>query len=232
MTRSSVSCIVPVYNGERYLGETIDSILGQTLAPLEVIIVDDGSTDATAAVVKSYGESVRYIYQEHAGVSEARNHGVRLAAGDLLAFLDADDLFVPRKLERQAERFAVRPELDMSSAYTLNFWSPELNDEERDHDPKLATPWPRHISTWMLRPALFERVGGFDENMPLSQDVDWNVRAQASGAIIETLPDILSRRRLHLRNVTRRAQSDCRDAVLRSVRTHLGRLKGRDARKR
>ena len=218
-----VSCIVPVFNGERYLAETIESILAQTARPLEVVVVDDGSTDRTAELTESFGEPVRLVRQEHRGVSSARNLGVREARGELLAFLDADDLYLPRKTAQQLARFAARPELEMSAACTVNFWSPDLALDERDHDPKMTTPWPRHISTWVIRRALFERIGNFDESMPLSQDVDWHLRAESGGVVCETLPDVLTRRRLHRGNVTRHARADCRAAVLKSLRGHLER---------
>lgn len=223
MTEADVSCIVPVFQGERYLGEAIASILAQTSPPLEVVVVDDGSHDRSVAIAESFGDPVRVVRQPHRGVSAARNAGIRAARGTLLAFLDADDLFLPEKLALQCARLAVRPELELSAAYTRNFWSPELPADSRDHDPKMIEPWPRHISTWVVRPRLFARVGGFDEAMPLSQDVDWHMRAERMGVISETLPDVLTHRRLHTGNVTRHARAQCRAAVLHSLREHLAR---------
>ena len=223
MAEGGISCIVPVFNGERYLTEAIESILTQTAPPLEIIVVDDGSTDRTVELARSFGDAVRLVRQEHRGVSAARNHGVRVAHGELLAFLDADDLYLPRKLAQQRARFVARPELELSAAHTENFWSSELPEDARDHDPKMTAPWPRHISTWVMRSRLFERIGTFDEAMPLSQDVDWHLRAESAGVVSETLPDILTRRRLHLGNVTRHARADCRAAVLQSLRGHLDR---------
>jgi glycosyltransferase involved in cell wall biosynthesis len=223
MTLLGVSCIIPVYNGARYLGETIESVIEQTELPRELIVVDDGSTDESAAVARSFGDRVRYLWQQHTGASAARNHGIRAARHELIAFLDADDLFVPRKLALQIARFVARPALEMSTAHTVNFWSPDVPVEERDHDPKLTNPWPRCICTWVVRRELFGTIGAFDESMPLSQDVDWGIRVQASGAVIETLPDVLTHRRLHAGNVTRMARERCRQAVLGSVRAHLRR---------
>jgi len=221
-----VSCVIPVYNGARYLRETLDSVLAQSLPLAEVVVVDDGSTDGTAEIIGSYGGGVRYLYQPHAGVSAARNRGVRAATQPLIAFLDADDLFLRHKTERQVERFIALPDLDMSAAHAINFWSPELAVEQRRHQPKLTTPWPRCIGTWVVRRAVFDVVGDFDEEMPVSQDVDWNIRVQASGARIETLPAVLTRCRLHDANVTRLARDACRKAVLGSLRAHLRRARG------
>ena len=114
----------------------------------------------------------------------------------------------------------------MSAAHAINFWSPELAVEQRRHQPKLTTPWPRCIGTWVVRRAVFDVVGDFDEEMPVSQDVDWNIRVQASGARIETLPAVLTRCRLHDANVTRLARDACRKAVLGSLRAHLRRARG------
>ena len=223
MAEDGISCIVPVFNGERYLAEAIASVHAQTSPPLEIIVVDDGSTDRTAEIARSFGAPVRLVGQDHRGVSATRNHGARVARGALLAFLDADDLYLPHKLARQLARFVARPGLELSAAYTMNFWSPELADDARDHDPKMTAPWPRHISTWVMRAPLFERIGPFDEAMPLSQDVDWHLRAESRGVVSETLPDVLTRRRLHLGNVTRHVRADCRAAVLKSLREHLDR---------
>ncbi|MHC4407236.1 MAG: glycosyltransferase family 2 protein [Planctomycetota bacterium] len=101
--KSQVSVIIPCYNAARFLGEAIDSALDQSLPPLEVIVVDDGSTDRSAAIAQSYGSPVRLIRQRHEGESTARNRGIDEARGDWIAFLDADDLWMSTKLERQLE---------------------------------------------------------------------------------------------------------------------------------
>ena len=110
MKNSLISCIVPVYNGERYLGEALDSILAQTYRPLEIIVVDDGSTDGTAEVVAIYGDQVRYLKQVNGGPAATRNLGLSSSNGEFVAFLDQDDLCHPEKLERLMERFKTRPE--------------------------------------------------------------------------------------------------------------------------
>src|ERR687893_681850 len=101
MSAPLVSCIVPVFNGERYLQAALDSIFAQTYRSLEVLVVDDGSTDNTAAIVGSYGDRVRYLQQDNHGPSAARNRGIEAATCEFIAFLDADDLWHAEKLERQ-----------------------------------------------------------------------------------------------------------------------------------
>lgn len=214
---TTISCIIPVHNGARHVGEAIESVLRQSLRPRELIVVDDGSVDDTPRVVRSFGDRVRYERQTHRGVSAARNRGIRLSVGELVAFLDADDLFVPRKLEFQARQFERNPWLEMSAGYVENFVDGELDDEQ-GHEFRRRVPWPRGLQTWVVRRSVFDRVGVFDEAMPLSQDVDWHLRAKVAGIVIETLPLILVRRRIHAGNNTRFANERCRAAVLESLR--------------
>src|SRR5262249_15019068 len=115
-----VSVVVPAYNAERTLRETLDSVLGQTLQDFEVLVVDDGSSDATAAVARDAGDPrVRVLSVPNGGVARARNLGIQEANGDLIAFLDADDLWRPRKLERQVEALEARPRAGMSFTAAL-----------------------------------------------------------------------------------------------------------------
>src|SRR5688572_23408840 len=100
-----ITCIIAVYNGERYLGEALDSILGQTYQPLRVVVADDGSTDKTAEVAAHYGARIIYLHQSNQGYAASKNLGLNAAQGDFVAFLDADDLWHPEKLERQMARF-------------------------------------------------------------------------------------------------------------------------------
>src|SRR5438045_4325502 len=98
MQKGLVSVVIPNYNYARYVGDAVDSVLGQTYADLEVIVVDDGSTDASRDVLLSYGDSVKTISQQNQGVSAARNNGVAASRGEFVAFLDADDLWLPEKV--------------------------------------------------------------------------------------------------------------------------------------
>ena len=202
-----VSCIIPVFNGARYAAAAIRSVLAQTAPPLEVLVVDDGSTDDTARVVGAFGDEVTFLQQANAGVSAARNRGVQSARGDLLCFLDADDQLHPEKLARQCAHLQARPGLEFCDARTQYFWSEELTAGELARDHRHAhTFWhddiAGHISTWLIRRAVFDRIGLFDEHLRFSEDTDWRLRFQDSGGQIETLQMVLSYRRLHPRNVT------------------------------
>ncbi|MFW6059578.1 MAG: glycosyltransferase family 2 protein [Phycisphaeraceae bacterium] len=209
MTEASVSFIIAVYNGERYIAEAIDSILAQTVPPLEVIVVDDGSTDGTAEIVRGYDAPVRYVHQHNAGQSAARNHGVRLSRGEYIAFLDADDLVHPKKLERQLAAFAEEPALAMCDAFAVNFWSEDVPAHERGRDAAQAIthperPYPNHISTWLIRRAAFDAVGEFEEGRMFGEDSAWHDRFQAADLPWRTLNTVLARRRLHNSNITLR----------------------------
>ena len=119
-----VSVIIPVYNGERYLGEAIESVLAQTYKEVELIVVDDGSTDKSAAVARCFTD-VRYCFQPNSGIGAARNQGADLARGGLLAFLDADDRWVRDKLLWQTKALAADNELAMVFGHVQQFPSPE-----------------------------------------------------------------------------------------------------------
>lgn len=234
MTEPVVSCIVPVFNGERYLAEALDSILAQQYRPLDIIVVDDGSTDGTAAIVNRYGDRVRALRQPHAGAPAARNRGLQAARGEFIAFLDSDDLWHREKLARQMARFTARPELEVSVTHLQSFWVPELRDEaERFRDHPLSQAQPGYVTITMLaRRALFERVGVFDMRRSVGDPMDWFVRAAEHDAVMELLPDTLAYRRLHQRNLSwesgasRRMTTAMQDAVLRVVKESLDRRRG------
>jgi glycosyltransferase involved in cell wall biosynthesis len=196
-----ISCIVPVFNGARFLAEAIDSILGQSLAPGEVIVVDDGSTDSTPEVAARYGGRVTYVRQDNAGPSAARNRGVLRSRGDFVAFLDADDLWHPDKLARQAEHFATRRKLDISLTHARNFWIDALRHEEDGFSGQRIGVLP--AQTLVARRQVFDRVGLFDAGLMHREVPGWLALASSQGVVIETLPDVLTDRRIHESNRSR-----------------------------
>jgi glycosyltransferase involved in cell wall biosynthesis len=206
MNHDLISCIVPVFNGERYLQEALDSILAQTYQPLELIVVDDGSTDGTATLAAGYGERIRYLWQANAGEASARNRGLSAAQGEFIAFLDADDLWHPEKLTRQVARFHERPELDLSFTWFQNFWVPELAEEAKLYQKRvLAQPVSAYgISTFVTRRSAFTKFGNFStEEHPAATGMMWFLRAAERGAVIEIWPETLTYRRLHATNLSR-----------------------------
>lgn len=198
MAETLVSSIIPVFNGARYVVEAISSILAQTYPHVEMLVVDDGSTDDTATRVRSaYDEKIRYLVQAHGGASLARNTGIRHASGELLAFLDADDLWYPEKLLVQIEMINRQPNLDMVFGHYTEFVSPELvAASQPDSDPI-----PGYSSgTMLIKHEAFDRVGDFATQWQIGEFVDWYARAMEVGLRAEMMPHAVLRRRIHALN--------------------------------
>jgi len=216
----SVSCIIPAFNAAPFVGEAIESALEQTRPPQEILVVDDGSTDRTADVVRSFGTSLAYLHQRHLGVAAAMNAGVRAASGTHIAFLNADDLWRPEKLARQTTRLVERAKVDLCFTQYRNFWVPELAEEESLHQGRsLSQPisgW--SASTLLTRRETFGRFGLFEESAAQKHvELVWALRAVQQGAIVDVIPEVLMDRRLHPGNLSRRWTMD--DDFFRLVRT-------------
>lgn len=197
-----VSVMIGVYNGAKYLGAAIESILKQTYRPFELIVVDDGSDDGSAEVAQGFGDVVSYAYQENAGNGSARNHATRLARGDIFAFMDADDLSSPDRLSLQWEALAADPGLDAVYGHAREFVSPELSETEKATvRPPTAdiAPWVS-VNLMMTRREAFEKVGPFSESLKVGVTVDWCARAVDAGLKTVILPQVILDRRLHLTN--------------------------------
>lgn len=204
--RPRVSAIIPVFNGERYLREAMDSALSQDYTDLEVIVIDDGSTDGTAQVVSSClagaGHRLRYHYQPNAGLSAAQNAGVREASGDYIAFLDCDDIWTPGKIRRQMDAFAHEPGLDMVFGLVEQFISPELARMEAGETGREADIMPGYSTgTLLARRDVFERAGLFSSEFRLGEFLDWYARATDAGLRSTMLNTIFLRRRIHKNNM-------------------------------
>lgn len=219
-----ISVLIGVFNAAPYLREAIDSAFAQTYRPLEVVVVDDGSTDASAAIAQSYGAKVRYAYQENAGDGAARNAAVALARGRLFAFMDADDRSLPTRLELQARALAADASLDAVFGHVREFVSPELTRSERAGiRPPAAEPAGWVSPTVMLiRREAFARVGPFSETLRLGSTVDWCARAVDLGLKTTMLPEVLMERRLHTTNLGLRHQ-DSRHQYIDIVKAALSR---------
>jgi len=182
----SVSVIIPTYNRGWTLRAAVDSVLAQTYRDFELIVVDDGSTDDTAEILQSYGPDIQVLRQANAGVSAARNTGVRSAKGAFIAFLDSDDRWRPDKLGVQVDFFASHPEAVICQ--TEEIWirkGQRVNPKKVHQKPSgrifkaslalcLVSP-----SAVMLHKALFDEIGGFDETLPACEDYDLWLRVSA-----------------------------------------------------
>jgi glycosyltransferase involved in cell wall biosynthesis len=196
-----VSVMIGAYNAAPYLGEAIESALAQDYDPIELIVVDDGSTDGTAAVARSFPQ-VTLISQENGGNGAARNRAVENASGELYAFLDADDRFTPGKLSLQKAALDSDSGLDMVFGHVREFLSPELDEETRASlRPPAPEPMPWTAPNLMLiRRESFRRVGPFTTAVRVGVTVDWFARASEAGLRYEILPDVVLERRLHTQN--------------------------------
>ncbi len=210
-----VSAIIPVLNGERFLAAAVASIRRQRYPRIEVIVVDDGSTDGTVAVANSLGEGVRCVSQTNAGPPAARNRGLDLACGDLIAFLDADDLWSEDKLEVQARRLLADPELDVVMGTTQLFLQPpEGNDAATLGEPAGPPALLLSLGSALFRRNVFDRVGRFDTSQRMDDDVDWFLRAIEAGARVLPLGNVVQYYRRHDRNITKAREADRRFYLL------------------
>ena len=225
-----ISCIIPVYNGERFLGEAIESIFSQSYRPIEVIVIDDGSSDGTARVAREYPQPIVYIHQTNQGSPRARNRGIQAAGGDLIAFLDADDLWRAHKLSVQMARFEARADLDFCVSHIQNFWMPELADEEaRLGDHPKTQPLPGYISgTLLAKRSAFEKVGLFSSELDHGDSLDWFLRAREKGAAGEVITEVLVNRRMHSGNISRLRQQHSRNEFLTILKRSLDKRRSQE----
>lgn len=208
-----VSVIIPIYNCERYLAEAVESVLAQTYRPIEIIVVDDGSTDGSAGVAKSFADSqVQYFYQTNSGPGAARNQGANLARGSIFAFLDSDDIWLGDKLTLQMAAFESNTELDMVFGHVRQFHSPEMVaylKAKMDHDREIM---PGYLaSTFLIKRESFFHVGPFATNWRVGEFIDWYSKAMETGLESLMLPEVVTKRRLHTTNMgirERRSQTD------------------------
>lgn len=166
-----VSIIIPVYNGEKYIEEALNSVFNQTYTDYEIIVVDDGSTDNTVEIVKKY-KNVRYVYQKNAGPAAARNKGIRMSKGEIISLLDSDDLYTKDKLEKQVDFLEKNKEIDICFSKYKNFYDDinKINDNQRK-------VFERNIDHFLpsacIRREVFERCGYFDHELRSGDDTEW-----------------------------------------------------------
>jgi len=207
-----ISVIIPVYNGERYLSEAIESVLAQTYRTIEVIVIDDGSTDRSADVARRYAPLIRCSSQEHSGLSAALNHGISLSHGNFLSFLDADDLWAKDKLQLQMAVLDSNQEIDAVFGHVEQFYSPDLEEADRRRIRYNSKITPGYNSgTILIRRKAFLWVGLFDTRWRVGEFVDWYARAVKKRLKSAMLEKVLLKRRLHISNMGIRERSSQKD---------------------
>lgn len=201
-----VTVIITVYNGEEFLADTIRSILGQTYKPVDLMLVNDGSTDGTAEVAQSFRDSIRYYYVDNRGTAGARNRALELVRGDLIAFLDADDVWPPNKLSVQVSHLMEHPEIQYSITRMKYFLHENMPVPKGFREELLQGDHVgRIVSTLLARRSAFDCVGKFNPDLCPADDVDWFTRAADLSVPMAILPDVLLRKRVHGKNSSHRA---------------------------
>lgn len=210
MTAPRVSVVIPTFNRKEWVREAVVSVVGQTHAPVEILVVDNGSTDGTLDALREFGDRVRCLRLERPDLSEARNAGARAGRGDLIAFLDNDDLWRPDKLEKQTPLFAdPATALVYSDARFFRRPGPPLGRYHELHPPRegrvaAALFWDLfvHPSTMIVRRSAMEEAGFFDPRFAIAEEYDWLLRVARRGAF-RCVPEPLAEIRLHGANASR-----------------------------
>jgi glycosyltransferase involved in cell wall biosynthesis len=219
--RPLVSVVVGAYDCEKYIAATLESALAQDHEPMELIVVDDGSTDATAEIVDRH--DARLIRRANGGQGAAKNTGIAAARGELIAFLDHDDLWAPEKTSRQVAALDAAPEASGVVARLEVLLEPGV-----PHPPWLPRsreyPW-FPPSSWLVRREAFDTVGLFDEesNVP---DFDWMLRARDLGLTFAIVPEVLGSYRIHGSNASYRREAIADDGFV-ALRRSLDRIRAR-----
>jgi len=198
-SESSVSAIIPAYNAAPYLAEAVESILGQNYQPLEILIVDDGSTDGTPEVASRFaGSNVRYIRQPHSGSPFALNNGLRNAGGNLICFLDSDDVWTPDKLALQVPLIMQDATVEIVLSHQRRMWRPKGSSDYRFTEPELAL----HPQSCVFRRSVFDKVGLFDTSFKYAADWDWFMRARELGVKFVVHLEVTNYYRRHGNNLS------------------------------
>lgn len=219
-----VSVIIPVYNGAKYLGEALESVRAQDYEPIEIIVADDGLTDGSAVIAKSF-PGVTCLELPKGGVSKARNTAIAHSSGEWLALLDADDQWLPGKIASQVTAGETDPLLGLILTHQSYLFEIEIPTWFRgigDGGPQPGF----EPSTWLIRRAAFDLVGTFDESRALGEDTDWFARALDHGVKRLVLEDSFVVRRVHAQSTTV-LNTDHRAAMFQILRESAGRKRAR-----
>jgi len=218
-----ISCIIPVHNGAAFIEEALNSIRAQDVDGLDVIVIDDGSTDNSADIARSM-PGVRVFRQDKAGVAAARNAGLAQAKGAFIAFLDADDLWLPGKLAAQMALLEQNPGADLCLTWMRNVTAAGL-EGAIDDKPRIG----RMMQCLLARRSAFDRIGGFDTGTVTRADQDWFMRAHDAGLETVIVPDIYMLRRVHGANHSLATGSRVADDFITIAKRRLDRRRAEGA---
>ena len=202
MSDPKVSVIIPVYNGELYLEEALKSVFDQAYPHLEVVLVDDGSTDRSAEIAHSF-PGIRYLSQTNQGPGAARNAGISIADGDLITFLDSDDVWPVDRIRTQVDFMFGNPDIGFAFGRCLAFLEPDT----------VKPPWltvdalsGRQVGyfpgTLVVTKKAWNAVGGFNPKLRVGEGAEWFIRAKESQIPMKVIDEVLLHRRIHSSNLT------------------------------
>jgi glycosyltransferase involved in cell wall biosynthesis len=217
-----VSVIIPVLNGADRLGQAVASVRRQLCTGDEIIIVDDGSTDDTPAVIADFGAAVLSFRQDNAGPATARNRGLREATGDVIAFIDHDDLWAPGRQTAMLAALRADPTADIvvgKVQTVVDSGTAQLSPDDR-RSAIIHQPW--LLQTLLIRRIVFDRIGHFDERLRHASDADWMMRARDTGVRIVEIDDLVAIYHLHSTNMSRNVAVS-RDFLLQALKAALDR---------
>lgn len=224
-SQPAVSVVLPVYNGEAHLEETVRSVLNQSYPGIQFIVVDDGSSDRSAEILADYPQ-IDVLRQTNSGVPVARNAGAERSTGEFLCFIDQDDLWHVDKVQKQLDAFATDPELAYCTTGQIWYLSPGV---ERPHwclpewlDKPVAGFSP---STLMIRRDAFQEAGRFDVTLPVGSDTDFFFRLKDARAKHVQLNEVLVRKRVHVNNQSL-ARTALRNDIMITLRRSIERQRG------
>lgn len=223
--RSSVSIIIPTYNRAKFLVEALESVYSQTRKPLEIIVVDDGSTDNTRTALSESEFNVKYVYQKNSGPAAARNAGIAVAKGDVIAFLDDDDLLVPNALELCVGN------LERKAASGVDVVFGIIRNVENIKKEQVGFTYKEKLPAWsdqilfcgVFKRNVFDKVGLFDQTLLLNEDTDWFLRAREKNICFSLIRDSVTHlHRIHKSNISK-DKLGAKSFLLKAIKKSLAR---------
>jgi glycosyltransferase involved in cell wall biosynthesis len=230
VTTDVISVIIPAYNSENYIQESLDSLYNQVLSvPIEIIVVNDGSTDKTADILLSQGNKIKVITQDNLGAVRAKNAGFRKASGNFICSLDSDDLYLSTKLDQQWKFLKEHLEYDMVFCKIKQFISPELDDGTKKIPKDVEILTSMNFAGGMYRASVFEVNGYIDESILNYGDfVDWFAKAKEKSISHSVIDEILMLRRVHDLNLGKTGTHQQKKGFLKVLRAKINRSKSQD----
>lgn len=219
-----VSVIIPVFNSERYLIESLRSVINQDYKHIEILIIDGNSTDNTKDVCKSFSE-INFYSQEGKGISDALNYGIKKSNGEFISFISSDDLWMHNKLSTQIKFMIDKPEIEYSVTKAKFFLEPGEEKPSNFREEFLSNDTVQNIlETLVVRKALFDKIGFFDTSFSYGMEVEWFTRAIDNKINFAVLEKVLTLKRVHSDSITAKNKNAFND-IIKALRKSIKRKK-------